>query len=234
MLKKAHKKSAFLAPETASLFLDTAYFGRDYGVMVLLDAVSKQALFIGEVTHESNALYLAAIAGTQEKGTVIQSMTGDGRKRFAQLLPAVPVQMCHFHQVQSINRYLTRSPKSVAARALVLNLKNSMPTSFKEGLAAWHTQHETCLSKRSTHPVTGRSHYTHKRLRSAYDSLQRNLDMLFTYERHPELCIPKTTNLLEGRFAELKRRLRCHQGMQRESRIRFIWDYFYSQQGKEQ
>lgn len=205
--------------------------------MVLLDAVSKQALFVCEVTHESNALYLAAIAEVQEKGTVIQSITGDGRKGFAQLLPGVPVQMCHFHQVQIVNRYLTRNPKSVAAcalRTLVLNLKNSTETSFKEALAAWHTQHRTFLNERSIHPVTGRSHYTHKRLRSAYNSLQRNLDMLFTYERHPELCIPKTTNLLEGRFAELKRRLRCHQGMQRESRIRFIKDYFYSQQGKEQ
>ena len=92
---------------------------------------------------------------------------------------------------KTISRYFTRSPKSGAARALVLNLKNSTQTSFKERLAAWHIQHEIYLNERSTHPVTGRSHYTHKRLRSAYNSLKRNLDKLFTYERHPELAFPK-------------------------------------------
>ncbi|MDO4777817.1 MAG: hypothetical protein Q4A06_10275 [Cardiobacteriaceae bacterium] len=155
-LEKAHTESAFPTPKTANLVLDTTCFGRHHGVMVLLDAVSKQALFVGEVTHESSAPYLAAIAKIQEKDTVIQSITGDGRKGFAQLLPGVPVQMCHFHQVQIINRYLTRNPKSVAAcelRALVLNLKNSTETSFKEALAAWHTQHKNYLNERGTHPV---------------------------------------------------------------------------------
>ncbi|MDO4776832.1 MAG: hypothetical protein Q4A06_05155 [Cardiobacteriaceae bacterium] len=74
-----------------------------------------------------------------------------------QLLPDVPVQMCHFHQLQIVNRCLTRNPKSAAAcelRTLVLNLKSSTETSFKESLAAWHMQHKTFLNERSTHPAT--------------------------------------------------------------------------------
>ena len=36
--------------------MDTTYFGRDFGVMVLMDSISEQALFVGEVKHETNAL----------------------------------------------------------------------------------------------------------------------------------------------------------------------------------
>ena len=32
--------------------------------------------------------------------------------------------------------------------------------------------------------------------------------------------------LLEGRFGDMKQKLRCHQGMRKENKIRFIKDYF--------
>jgi len=37
-------------------------------------------------------------------------------------------------------------------------------------------------------------------------SLKRNLDYLFTFEAYPELGMRNTTNLLDGRFADLKRK----------------------------
>jgi len=39
------------------------------------------------------------------------------------------------------------------------------------------------------------------------------------------LGIHNTTNLLDGRFADLKRKLGCHHGMKMENKIRFIKDY---------
>ena len=38
--------------------------------------------------------------------------------------------------------------------------------------------------------------------------------------------IPKTTNFLEGSFGDIKQKLRCHQGMRKENKIRFIKAYF--------
>ena len=35
-----------------------------------------------------------------------------------------------------------------------------------------------------------------------------------------------TTNLLDGRFADLKRKSGCHHGMKRENKVMFIKDYF--------
>ncbi|MDO9779626.1 hypothetical protein Q7513_11175 [Glaesserella parasuis] len=42
--------------------------------------------------------------------------------------------------------------------------------------------------------------YKHRNVRSAYTSLKRYMDFIFIYEKHSELNIEKTTNLLGGFF----------------------------------
>ena len=65
---------------------------------------------------------------------------------------------------------------------LTLTLKDSGKTAFQGALQAWFEQHEGFLNERTVNEETGNSHYTHKTLRSAYLSLKRNLDYLFTFE----------------------------------------------------
>ena len=60
----------------------------------------------------------------------------------------------------------------------------------------------------------------------AYNSLKRHLPWLFTFEDFPTLGIPNTTNLLEEMFGDMKRLLKCHYGLRKESKVRFIKDYF--------
>ena len=64
---------------------------------------------------------------------------------------------------------------------------------FQSALQAWFEQHESFLNERTVNEETGSSHYTHKTIRSAYLSLKRNLDYLFTFEAHPELGMCNTT-----------------------------------------
>ena len=109
---------------------------------------------------------------------------------------------------------------------MVLTLKNSTRADFDRGLQIWLGQHQSYLNERTTNPETGKSHYTHKQLGSAYFSLKRNLDYLFVFEQYPDLNIPNTTNLLDGAFAGLKRHLACHHGMRKENKIKFVMDYF--------
>ena len=90
---------------------------------------------------------------------------------------------------------------------------------FQSALQAWFEQHEGFLNERTVNEETGSSHYTHKTPRSAYLSLKRNLDYLFTFGAYPGFGIHNTTNLLDGRFADLKRKLECHHGMKRENRL---------------
>ena len=93
-------------------------------------------------------------------------------------------------------------------------------------LKRWYEQYAAFLNERSVNEKTGHSHYTHKRLRAAYNSLKRHLPWLFTCERFPNLGIPNTTNLLEGKFSEMKQLLQCHRGLKKETKLRFIKDYF--------
>src|SRR5690606_2288072 len=99
---------------------------------------------------------------------------------------------------------------------------------FIEHLDYWLLTHEDYLSERSTNEDTGRSWYTHKRLRSAYRSLRTNNDWLFTYQEYEHLDIPNTTNSLEGLFSELKRQLHSHHGLNEQRKLRFIKDFLGS------
>ena len=193
---KVATKHEFATPQTVNLMMDTIYFGRRFGVMVLYDGISGQALSVDEVKSETNALYFEAVCKIREKGINIQSITCDGKKGLIQMFADIPVQLCHFHQVKTVNRYLTRKPKTAAAqdlRELVLTLKNNNRLQFESALNGWFERHKSFLDERTVNPETGKSHYTHKRLRSTCNSLKRNLNYLFAFERVAELNIPKTT-----------------------------------------
>ena len=47
--------------------MDTTYFGRKWGAMVLYDARSKRALTVMAIKRETNALYMQAVAALREK-----------------------------------------------------------------------------------------------------------------------------------------------------------------------
>ena len=231
-LAKAVTKAPGVTPQAAvNLIIDITYFGRKWGVMVLYDAISKRALSVLEVKNETIERYRQEVAALQERGVVIQSIICDGRSGLLQAFPDIPVQMCQFHQIKIIVRYLSKKPKSEAARelralALTLTLTGSSKDRFIEDLHDWLMRHEAFLNERSVNAETGRSHYTHKKLRSAYHSLKRHLPWLFTFEDFPALSIPNTTNLLEGKFGDMKRLLKCHHGLKKANKILFINDYF--------
>lgn len=228
-LNQAKKQNHFAIHQRVNVVLDTTYFGRDFGVLVLFDSLSKQVLSATIVQHETNKLYREAVEQLINKNMIIQSIICDGYKGLPQTFAEFPVQLCQFHQIKTVARYLTRQPKSLAAqelRKLTLTLTQTNFADFQAALNAWLARHQTYLNERTSNAQTGKSHYTHKRLRSAYLSLKRNLPLLFTFEQYPDLNIPNTTNLAESRFAGLKDALRCHRGLNLAHKIQFIFDYF--------
>ena len=197
--------------------------------MVLFDSISRKALSVTQVKYETNELYAKAIGSLKAKGIAIQSIVCGGRRGLPQMFTDIPVQLCQFHQVKTVIRYLTRNPKTEAGKTfwqLVLTLTSSSQSDFERKLKAWSEQYKDYLNERTLSPETGKSHYTHQKLRSAYSSLKRNLESLFVFEKYPDWNIPNTTNLLDGTFSDMKRLLACHHGMSEENKVRFIKDYF--------
>ena len=234
-MQKATPKAQFAVPSKANVIMDTTYFGRSFGIMVLLDGISGKALSVSEVKYETNGQYFTAIGSLKAKGIEIQSIVFDGRRGLVQMFPDIPVQPCPFHQVKTVSRYLTRNPKTEAGKALwrlALALKNSKQSGFEHNLQTWFEQYQSYLNERTFDTETGKSHYTHKNIRSAYFSLKRNLAYLFVFEQYPDLNIPNTANLLDGTFSGMKRLLACHHGMSKENKVRFIKDYFSVSDGE--
>lgn len=208
--------------------MDTTYWGRNFGVMLFKDALTKENLLKYYVKHETNSLYVNGINELKSLGFQIQAIVCDGRKGLIQMFVGIPVQMCQFHQSAIIRRYLTKKPKLKAAQELmeVVDLmKQTDKESFIGALSLWFGKWEYFLNERTINTITNKSFYTHKRLRSAYRSLQNNLPWLFTWYDYIELRIPNTTNAIDGHFADLKNKLRNHNGLSKERKKKFINEF---------
>lgn len=193
--------------------------------MLFKDSLTKENLLKYYVKTETNALYVQGINELKSMGFQIVAIVCDGRKGLIQSFDDIPVQMCQFHQSAIIRRYLTKKPKLKAAQELmeVTDLmKQTDKESFVGALQLWFDKWEQFLNERTTNPITGKSFYTHKRLRSAYRSLKNNLPWLFTWYDNIELNIPNTTNAIDGHFADLKNKLRNHNGLSKQRKMKFI------------
>ena len=196
--------------------------------MVFKDSISGQVLYKQYVKYETNQLYLKGIEEIARRGIKIQAIICDGRKGLLQLFNGIPVQMCNYHQIAIVRRYLTKKPKLPASKELwnhVLLLTKTDKESFEGGLIAWHTKWEKFLNERKI-DAKGKNRYIHRRLRSAYRSLKTNLLWLFTWYDHMELNVPNTTNAIDGHFSDLKNKLRNHNGLSTARKMKFIDEFF--------
>ena len=120
--------------------MDTTYWGRNFGVMLFKDSLTKENLLKYYVKNETNTLYLQGINELKLKGFIILSIVFDSRKGLIQSFPNIPVQMCQFHQSAIIRRYLTKKPKLEPAKELreVVDLmKQTDKESFEGALEIW-------------------------------------------------------------------------------------------------
>ncbi len=207
--------------------MDTTYFGRKFGVMVFKDSLTGQILYKQYVKQETNKLYFLGVEEITRRGIKIQAIICDGRKGLLQLFDGIPIQMCQFHQVAIIRRYLTKKPKMQASKELwehVLLLSKTDKESFEGGLLGWYIKWNVFLNERRI-DAKGKNRYVHKRLRSAYRSLKTNLPWLFTWYVNMHLKIPNTTNAIDGHFADLKNKLRNHNGLSTIRKKKFIDEF---------
>jgi hypothetical protein len=205
--------------------MDTTYWGRGFGLMLFKDWITKENLLWYFVKTETNLLYIEGFKELAKQGFSIAAVVCDGRKGLPQSFGDTPVQMCQFHQSQIIRRYLTGNPKTASAielKAFVALLTKTDKESFVGGLELWHAKWKTFLNERSVNPQTQKSRYTHRKLRSAYFSLLRNMPHLFVWYERMEIGIPNTTNAIDGHFADLKNKLRNHNGLSKARKIKFI------------
>lgn len=211
--------------QIVTIVADATFFDRTYGVIVFREPNLKKNLYWKEIAVENLSAYWQGRTFLEKKGFTIQAAVTDGKRCARAVFSDLPTQMCHFHQILIITRYLTKRPKLEAGkelRMIALSLTNSNEEKFSELLNSWFEKWKEFLKEKTINPETGKWFYTHKRLRSAYRSLKTNLPYLFIYQKYPELNIPNTTNSLDGSFSHFKSLLRMHKGLKRARRYKVI------------
>lgn len=78
------------------VLMDTTYWGRNFGVTLFKDAITKENLLKYYVRNETNAIYTQGIEKLKALGFQIQAIVCDGRKGLIQSFNGIPVQMCQF------------------------------------------------------------------------------------------------------------------------------------------
>jgi hypothetical protein len=215
-------------PQSTVIAADVTFWGRGYGVIVFRSPNLKRNLWWKEVQFETPWVYQEGLNTLTQEGWTITAAVIDGKRGVAQVFEraGIPVQYCQFHQIKTVTKYLTRKPKTDAARelrALALTLPHTDEETFREDLTVWCERHAAFLNERSPAPHTKRGWvYTHRRVRAAHRSLTTNLSRLFTYQRYSNLNIPNTTNCLDGMFSQIKNRLAVHRGLRRDRRYKLI------------
>jgi hypothetical protein len=217
------KKS--VEPQPIIAVSDATFWGRGYGVLVIRCPRLKKNIHYHEIATETPSEYLKARQAVEAKRFIIEAAVIDGKRGIKAVFADIPVQMCQFHQIQIVKRYLTSRPKLDAGKelhAITLALPVMAEKSFTELLEEWHCIWKDFLKERTYHEDGKHWQHTHPRIRSAYRSLKTNLPNLFTYQKYPELHIPNTTNSIDGYFSRLKSLLNVHRGITKQRRYKLI------------
>ena len=210
--------------------LDTTYWGRNFGLMVIKDALRNKILWHKYVRNETISQYMEGISWLKSNGFRIYGAVIDGMRGLSQALYPIPVQMCQFHQILITRRYLTQEPEleaSIELLSIVKNITKMDKESFVGAFNDWSEKYQNVINerirdkriKRHTPP------YMRPKLRSAYLSLRRNMNLLWTFYDHPETGLPNTNNALEGVFSDIKSKVRAHRGISKDNRRKLLDEY---------
>lgn len=214
------------------IVMDTTYFGRGHGVVVVLDTHTGKLLYFKEIIgSEANTDYYMAFTVLRAAGIHPKACVLDGRRGVAELLEecGVLVQMCHFHMWQIVKKYLTNNPVLQPNIELKLIIDSFLSKhtrtdsfSFAAQVRGWKNKNECWLNEKHRNEH-GKMEWSHEETRRAYNAIIRHARWLFTYEKYPELNIPKTSNIIEGKFGNAKDKLRLHHGYTNELKIKIFF-----------
>ena len=208
--------------------LDATYWGRNWGVIAALDSATGKPLYMEFIQHERVIDYKNAVCSIESRSYRIRGIIIDGMPHLFTELNKYKIQMCQFHMKQIIKRYLTANPRLHVSRelkAIMEELTSMTKDAFTSKFNAWKDKWNETLNKRSL-LKSGKTQYTHKRVRAAMHSIEFYLPYLFTYQEEECKGMPNTNNKIEGTFTSLKNSIRNHSGMTEENRKRFISGFF--------
>ena len=225
-------KQPVLAGRGGFVHLDATYWGRNWGIILAIDEASGDVLYLAFIKHETTQAFVDAISTIVAAGYAIKGIIIDGKPDLFSAFADYPIQMCQFHMIQIVKRYLTKNPKMNASKELMLlcqYMVNMQGTDFIKDYEAWKVRWHDFLNKRTTHK-DGKTYFLHRRIRTLVHSIDFYLPYLFTCQKPECMGMPNTNNKIEGTFTDLKKNLNNHSGLTIDHRRLFIIAYFLMRQ----
>ena len=203
---------------------DATHFGEQTLLVARAPAI-KTNIGAAWIENETKEAYAGLRQNIEQKGFTLLAVVLDGRTGIPRVFSDIYVQICQFHQLQIVRRKLTLRPETEAGQellAITFSIAHTTEIVFQKQLDDWILKYEDFIMEKTY--VTGTKHwrYTHRRVRSAYQSLRRNLPFLFTYQKYPKLNIPNTTNSLDGFWGRVKNLLSAHRGKSKERLMKIV------------
>jgi hypothetical protein len=226
-------------PREVLLVCDATFYGKrkdKLGTLVFKDALENEILIWKHIQSEKQEDYFYLRDKLLELGYTILSATVDGKRGLFKVFKEYPTQMCLFHQIKIVQRYITKHPRLQAGKDLqkiLAKLKYTNEKNFTKALDIWYHKYKSFIEEKTTNSETGKSFYTHYKVRSAYRSLRANLPYLFTYKKQKQLSIPRTTNPLEAEvFSPMKKLINVHTGMSKSLKLKMVDEYLVNYKKK--
>jgi transposase-like protein len=223
--------------------IDGTYFTNKVCLLLYRDYNIKMTILYRLTDREALRDLKEDLRAIKDVGIEIESVTCDGAaniiKAVREVCPEAVIQRCTFHIANEICTWLTKKPKSDAARELrhlvqmLSRVNNHIEAQYwMKEFIDWEDKYHEYISEKSIDEVSGRWWYTHKMLHRSVTHIKRAIPYMFNYTRYS--AIPKTSNSIESFFGHLKDHLRLHRGLSEEHFKDFIKWYLFlqSNQGK--
>lgn len=221
-------------PNKLVLILDGKRISGDDNLILSYEYLSKQP-FAWLFNERENFDSWFALLNRVKKDYEVEAVVSDGQKG---LIKAVKIvfgdishQRCVIHIIRFCLSKLTQKPKTDAGKELrilicdISKIKTKAEVNkWKNSFWKWDEKHKDFLKEKSINPLTNRSWYTHRKLRSVRSHIKNSLDNIFLYIENDK--IPKTTNYVEGGInSPLSELLRRHRGIKKEEKRLLVISY---------
>ena len=216
--------------------VDVTYIGRKYGFLSVLDAYTGVCLYCSLTRgYETAYDYERALIVLRKRGINPRAVVMDGNPKAMKMFRdnGLVVQMCQFHMIRIMTKYLTKKPsleQNMDLRRIVLSLPHVNREQFERMFYSWDVRNAIWLTERYW-SENGKYEYSHQKTKSLVRSIKILIPYLFTFEYYPELKIPNTNNLIEGVHSALKSKLNIHRGAKKSLKTKIVFSFLSGRTG---
>lgn len=208
-------------------------FGREYCLLVILDALTKQPIAGTVVKAENKKNLLPWLKLLKDHGLSPKAVTTDGKQAavyaFRELWSSIIIQRCLFHIKLQVRAWLRENPRYASTKALLL-LVGSVCNITSPSQARLFTQQYSTLIYIHRSELSGfdPTHPIQSDALRAYSLIKYALKDCFHYLSDTKIAT--TTSALEGYFKQIQRiKGFDHNGLTQEHLFSFIaWKIHYN------